>query len=91
MHTILRIIYKGTTLTILSYAAQDCIECLSRNNNATKLKRVHRLIKIKIEKTFRTTSYGALSVLTGITRILIEMGKLAMLNNITRGNEQGAL
>jgi hypothetical protein len=39
--------------------------------------RVKRLINIKIAQAFRTTSYEALSILTGITPILIELGNLA--------------
>ena len=62
---------------------------LTRNNNATKPKRVQRLINIKIAQAFRTTSYEALSVLTGITPISIEQGTLAKFYHITRGNEQG--
>ena len=62
--------------------------CLTRNNNATKIKRVQRLINIKIAKAFRT-SYEALNVLTGITPILIELGNQAKFYHITRGNEHG--
>ena len=57
-------------------------------NNATKLKRVQRLINIKIAKAFRTTSYEALGVLTGITPILIELENRAKFYHITRENEQ---
>jgi hypothetical protein len=66
------------------------IECRKRNYeyNATKLKRVQRLINVKIAQAFLTTSYEALIVLTGITPILIELGNLARYYHITRENEQ---
>jgi hypothetical protein len=83
-HDVLRIIYTAAILTILSNGAPVWIECLKRNNNATKLKRVQRLINIKIAQAFRTTSHKALSVLTGITPILIELGNLATYYHITR-------
>ena len=44
---------------------------------------------MKLAKAFRTTSYEALSVLTGITPILIEMGNLVNFYHTTRGNEEG--
>jgi hypothetical protein len=75
----------------LSYGAPVWIECLKRNNNATKLKRVQRLINIKIAQAHRTTSYEALSVVTGITVILIKLRNLAKCYHITRGNEQHGL
>jgi hypothetical protein len=80
--------YTGAILPVLSYGAPVLIECLTRNNNVTKLKRVHKLINIKIAKAFRTTSYEALSLLTGITPILIELGNLVKRYHITRENEQ---
>jgi hypothetical protein len=43
-HNILRIIYTGAILAILSYGAPIWIECLERKHNVTKLKRVQRLI-----------------------------------------------
>jgi hypothetical protein len=52
---------------------------------------VQRLIDIKIAKAFRTTSYEALSVLTGTIPILIELGNRAKFYHITRGNEQDGL
>jgi hypothetical protein len=90
-HDFLRIIYTGAILPILSYGAPVWIECLTRNNNTTKLKRVQRLINTKIAKAFHTTSYKAPCVLTGITPILIELRNLTKFYHITRGNEQKGL
>jgi hypothetical protein len=85
---VLRIIYTGAILPILSYGAPVWIECVKRNNNATKLKRVQRLINIKIAKAFPTTSYEVLNILTGLTPLLIELENLAKFYHVTRRNEQ---
>jgi hypothetical protein len=58
-HDVPRIIYTGAILPILCYGVPVWIECLERYSNATKLKRVKRLINIKISEAFRTTSYEA--------------------------------
>ena len=59
-HDILRIIYNGTILPILSYGAPAWIECVRKKHNAIKLKRVQRMMNIKIARAYRTTSYEAL-------------------------------
>jgi hypothetical protein len=78
--------YKGEILPILAYGAAIWIECLKKKHNATKLKRVQRLINIKIAKAYRTTSHEALCVLTGITPILIGLGNQVKIYHSTRGN-----
>ena len=87
-HDVLRIIYTGAILPILSYVASVRIEGLKRNHNATKLKRVQRLTNIRIATAYRTTSHEAGCVLTGITPILIELGSLANIYHNARGNTQ---
>jgi hypothetical protein len=67
------------------------LECLKQNNNVTKLKTVQRLINVKITQAFCTTWYEAFSVLTEITPILIEVGKVAKCYHITRGKNQEGL
>jgi hypothetical protein len=57
-------------------------------HNAIKLNRVQRLMNIKIAKAYRTTSYEALCVLTGMTPILIELETQAKIYHNTRGNEE---
>jgi len=84
----LRIIYIGAILPILSYGAPVWIEGLKRKHNATKFKRVQRLINIKIARAYHTTSHEALCVLTGITPILIELRSQAKIYYNTRGNTQ---
>ena len=86
-YDVLRIIYNGAVLPILSYGAPVWIECLNRKHNATKLKRVQRLINIKIARAYRITSQEELCALTGMTPILIELGSQAKIYHTTRGNE----
>ena len=87
-HNVLRIIYNGAILPLLSYGTPVWIECLKKKHNAIKLKRVQRLINIKIARAYRTTSHEALCVLTGMTPILIDLGSEAKMYHNTRGNEK---
>jgi len=87
-HDVLRIIYAGAILPILSKGAPIWIEYLKRKHNVAKLKRVQRLINIKIARAYRTTSHEALCVLTGITPIQMELRSQAKVYYITRGNAQ---
>jgi hypothetical protein len=90
-HDVLRIIYTGAILPILTYGAPIWIECLKRKHNVTKLKRVQRLINTKIARAYRTTSYEALCVLTGITPIHIELRSQAKCYYIARGKARDGL
>jgi len=85
-HDVLRIIYAGAILPILSYGAPIWIENLERKHNVTKLRRVQRLINIKIARAYLTTSREALCVLTGMTPIHIELRNQAKGYYITRRN-----
>jgi len=87
-YDLLRIIDNGAILPILSYGAPVWIEGLQRKHNATKFKRVQRLINMKIARAYRTTSYEALCVLKGITPILIELRNQVKIYYNTRGNTQ---
>jgi len=87
-HDVLRIIYNGAICPILSYGAPVWIECLKKKHNATKLKRVQRLINIKIGRAYCTTSHEAVSVLTGMTPILNELESQAKIYYNTQGNEK---
>jgi len=85
-HDVLRTIYVGAILPILSYGAPIWIECLERKHSVTKLRRVQRLINIKIARAYRTTSHEALCILTGMTPIHIELRNQAKGYCITRRN-----
>jgi len=87
-HDFLRIICTGAILPILSYVASVWIEGLKRNHNATKLKRVQRLINIKIATACRTTSHEAACVFIGITLIFIDLRSLVKIYHNTRGHKQ---
>jgi hypothetical protein len=52
--------YTGAILPVLSYGAPVWIEGLKRKHNATKLKRMQRLINIKIARAYRTTYHVVL-------------------------------
>jgi hypothetical protein len=90
-HDVLRIIYNGAILPILSYGAPVWIECLKKKHNVIKLRRVQRLINIKMARAYRTTSYEALCVLTGMTPILIELESQANIYYNTRGHKKSEL
>jgi hypothetical protein len=85
-HDVLRIIYTGAILPTLSYRAPVWIECLKKKHNAIKHKRVQRLMNIKMAKAYRTTSYEALCLLTGMTPILSELENQTKIYHNTRGN-----
>jgi len=87
-HDVLRIIYNGAKLPLLSYGAPVWIECLKKKHNAIKLKGVQRQINMKIATAYRTTSHEAFCVLTGMTPILIELESQAKIYYNTRGNEK---
>jgi len=72
-HDVLRIIYLGAILPILSYEAPIWIECLKRKYNVAKLKRVKRHINIKFRGAYPTASREVLCVITGITPIQTEL------------------
>jgi hypothetical protein len=64
-HAALHTIYKGAILPLLLYGAPVWIEALEKECNKTIYNRTQRLINIKIDKAFRTTSNEALCILTG--------------------------
>ena len=75
-HEVMRIIYKGAILPLISYGAPIWIDAIKKKHNAAKLKRVQRLVLIRVTKAFRTTSYEALCILTRTMPITLELDKL---------------
>ena len=90
-HDVLRLVYSGAILPILSYGAQVWIETLQRKCNVRKVRRIQRLTNIKITKAYRTTLHEALCVLTGSTPVIIELENTAKLYHITHGKNQDGL
>ena len=90
-HDILRMVYSGAILPILSYGAQVWLETLQQKSNVRKVMRIQRLANIKIAKAYRTTSHEALCVLTGSTPVIIELENTAKLYHITCGKNQDGL
>jgi ribonuclease HI len=64
---------------------------LHQKCNASKIRRIQRLTNIKIAKAYRTTSYEALCMLTGIAPVIIELEHTAKLYHITHGKNQDGL
>ena len=83
---VIRTIYKGAILPIISYGVPVWIEAINNQHNARKLQRVQRLINIRIAKSFRTTSHEALCVITKNTPIVLELQKIAAYYQIKKPN-----
>jgi len=81
-HDVLRIIYNGAILPILSYGAPVWIECLKKRQ-CHKTQKGAETDKYKIARVYRTTSQEALCVLTGMTPIFIELGSQAKIYHNT--------
>jgi len=61
---------------------------MQRKRNTAKIRRTQRLTNIKLAEAYRTTSYEALCVLTGIFPSKIELENKAKLYHITRGKKK---
>ena len=86
-YDVMKIIYEGAILPVLSYGAPMWMDSVCKGNSATKLTRVHRLIALKAAKAYRTTSYEALCILTGMTPIITELRKAVQYYHIMRGQD----
>jgi hypothetical protein len=83
-HVAIHTIYIGAILPLPLYGAPVWIEALKKECNKTIYNRVPRLINIKIDKAFRTTSSEALCTLTGLTAVVIKAEEAAKLYNTMR-------
>ena len=90
-HKALTTIYKGAILPLLSYGAPIWSNALAKNYNLRKLKRVQRLINIRIARSFRTASYEALCIVTGLTPIAFKIQEVVRLHHVKRTNRYGDL
>jgi len=70
-HKALKTIYEGAIVPILTYGAPIWLEAIWKSKNLAKYKRIQRLINIKIAKAYRTVSYEASCVITGVRPIQI--------------------
>jgi len=70
-HGALKIIYNGAILPQLLYATPVWIDSMKKEYNKTKYTRVQRFISLRIAKAYRTISYEALCIITGIPSIVI--------------------
>ena len=62
----LETIYHGAVVPIMTYAAPAWHMAARREKNKRKIRRVQRLMNIKIIRAFRTISYEASCILSGI-------------------------
>jgi hypothetical protein len=62
-HEVLRMIYSGAILPILPYGAQVWIDSMQRNSNASKLRKINRMTKIKIANAYRNPYLNSLSII----------------------------
>lgn len=85
---VMRIIYKGAMLPLLSYGVPMWIDALQTVHNAKRLQRVQRLVNLKITKAFRTTSHEALCILAETIPITIELSEIAKYYNIIKGRSK---
>ena len=84
---VVKIIYKGAILPLLSYGIPVWIDALSYNCSINRLKQVQRWINLKITKAFSTSTHMALCILAGTTPIHIEPKAIDELYNITKGRK----
>jgi len=70
-HKALKTIYEGEVVPILTYGAPKWVEAIWKNKNLTKFKSIQRLTNIKIAKAYRTVSYDACCMITGVRPIQI--------------------
>ena len=81
---VLKTIYNGAVLPLLSYRAPVWIEALTRKYNCIKLIRVQRLINIKLAKAYRTTSSDILCIITRLTPIIIKLEEICKAYKLRR-------
>ena len=86
-HETLKIIHKVAVLSLLLYGVPVWREAMTKEFNELKYIRVQRLINIRIEKAYRTTSSEALCILTGLTPVTIKITKAAHLYDIINGRQ----
>jgi len=70
-HKVLKTIYEGAVVPILTHGAPIWIEAIRKNKNLAKYKRIQRLINIKIAKAYQTISYDASCMIAGERPTLI--------------------
>jgi ribonuclease HI len=65
-HKSLKAIYEGTLIPLLTYGAPVWDEAAVKQRNLRMLQRVQRMINIKIAKAYRTISFEASCMMTGV-------------------------
>jgi len=87
----LNTIYEGAILPIMLYGAPVWVRAMEKNCNRTLYSRVQRLMNIKIDKAYRTTSNDALCILTGNAPIELKTEEAANIYRITKDRQNQLL
>jgi len=90
-HKALKTIYLGGILPILLYGAPVWVKAMKIESYKSKIIRVQIIINIKIAKSYRTVSNGALCILTGMAPMAVKIEETAHLYQLTKGNFNPAL
>ncbi|KAF2904939.1 hypothetical protein ILUMI_01235 [Ignelater luminosus] len=76
-HEVLKPIYKGAIIHLLSYGIPVWAKALTKKKNQKKLERLQRIINIRISKYCRTLSYEASCIVAAETPIIIKLKEVA--------------
>ena len=83
----LKTIYEGALIPLLTYGAPVWEEAAAKQKNIRMLQRVQRLINIKIAKAYRTISFEASCVMTGVPPIGLVIEEMASRHKIKHNPE----
>lgn len=78
-HSALKTIYQGAIVPMMTYGAPLWSPALRKQANCRKIRRVQRLVNIKMVKAFRTISYDASCIISGILPLEIKIEEKARL------------
>ena len=88
-HSALRTIYQGAIIPIMTYGSPMWCSAIRKEKNRRKIIRVHRMMNIKIIKAFRTISYEASCILSGL--IPLDLKIRAEANSYYKLSSEGLL
>jgi len=83
--SVMRTIYEGAIVPLISYAAPVWVEALNKRVNKTKINSMQRLMLIKIVKAYHTISHEASCVLSGLPPLDLKIKELAAIQGLVKG------
>jgi hypothetical protein len=81
---VLKTIYEGAVVPLLTYGASIWIEAIRKNKNLTKYKRIQRLMNIKTAKAYRAISYDASCAIAAVRSIQITIEQKVQTYMVTK-------